>query len=153
VTERHIVRSPVNARQSSDDQLALVPKPLALRYLAPTATTLPGPIAALGVAGCVGLVAAFWLFFHGSQETIGALSIVTFLAAVFVGVPFLMIRTRSRHRANTDRSRTLPEFLAGNFDTSSGPVSGWSALLQYSFLPIALAIGAVVIGIIFKVIS
>jgi hypothetical protein len=67
---------------------------------------------------------------------------------MYFGLPYLMNRTATRHGAEKRKPQSISDFLAGDFDTLTGRVSGWSAFVQYAFLPVALAFGALAIGII-----
>jgi hypothetical protein len=138
------------ARQYRNDQVTVAADTPALRYNPPVARTLPAGVVALGVAGYLGVLGAFWVFFGDNREAAQSLAVVSFFALVFAGIPYVMFRTRARHGAGPDRRETTSAFLSGDFDTRTGPVSGWSALIQYAFLPVALAFGALAIGIVLK---
>ena len=48
---------------------------------------------------------------------------------------------------------TFHEFLHRRVNTRMGPMSGREALIEIAFLPVALAIGATIIGIVWVVVS
>jgi hypothetical protein len=114
----------------------------------PVATTLPKGVLAIGIAGYAGILAAFWFAFGGNSEAAFVLVIVSLFALMYFGLPYLMNRTAAKHGANERKPQSTSEFLMGDFDTFTGRISGWSAFWQYAFLPVALAFGALAIGII-----
>lgn len=118
----------------------------------PVALTLPKGILGVGVAGYLGIMAAFWLAFGGDPEAAGVLVVSSFFAAVYFGLPLVMNRTAGKH-GTTAKTQSMGDFLHGDFDTLNGRVSGWSAFIQFAFLPVALAFGALAFGIILMVLS
>jgi hypothetical protein len=114
----------------------------------PVATTLPKGVLAIGIAGYAGILGAFWFAFGGNSEAAFVLIIISLFALMYFGLPYLMNRTAARHGAKKQKPQSMSEFLMGDFDTFTGRISGWSAFVQYAFLPVALAFGALAIGII-----
>jgi hypothetical protein len=118
------------------------------RHNLTVSTKLPKGVIAIGMAGYAGILLAFWVAFGGDFDSAFVLVIVSLFALMFFGLPVLMSRTATNDNAPGERPQSLSEFLAKDFDTFTGRVSGWSALMQYAFLPLALAVGALTIGII-----
>jgi hypothetical protein len=116
----------------------------------PLATTLPTGVLAVGVVGYLGIVGAFWLAFGADPEAAGVLVVASLFAAMYFGLPLVMNRTASKHHAD-HAEQSMADFLTGDFDTLNGRVSGWSALIQFAFLPVALAFGALAFGVILTV--
>ena len=114
----------------------------------PIATELPAGVMAIGVAAYAGLIGSFWIAFGGDGYTTLVLIVVSLFALMYFGLPWLMNRTATRHSAGKRRPQSVSDFLAGDFDTLNGRISGWSAFVQYAFLPVALAFGGLAIGII-----
>jgi len=114
----------------------------------PPALSLPMGVLSLGIAGYVGVLCAFWVTFGGDMETAYILAVVSLFGLVYFGLPYLMRRTAITHGAERERRQSISDFLHGDFDTLTGRITGWSAFMQYAFLPVALAFGALAIGII-----
>jgi hypothetical protein len=114
----------------------------------PPATKLPFAVPAIAVAGYGGILLAFWLTFTGDATAIFAIAISTGYAIIYFGVPYLMNRMAERHAGPNDRRPSLSDFLDGDLDTISGRISGWSALVQITLIPVALALGTLAIGLI-----
>jgi hypothetical protein len=91
------------------------------------------------------LLGIFWVTFSGSTSALFMVTIGTVYAAVFFGVPFLMIRIGGFERRS---SLPLVDFTEGQFDTIDGPIGGGEALLQVILVPLALGIGGTAIGFI-----
>lgn len=114
----------------------------------PPATKLPFAVPVIAVAGYGGILLAFWLTFTGDATAIFAIAISTAYAVVYFGVPYLMNRMAERHAGPNDRRPSLSDFLEGELDTITGRISGWSALVQVTLIPVALAFGTLAIGLI-----
>lgn len=114
----------------------------------PLATTFPAGVLAIGVAGYAGMVGSFWIAFGSHAEAAFVLVVVSLFALMYFSLPYLMNRTATKHGVEKPRRQSISDFLSGDFDTLNGHISGWSAFVQYAFLPVALAFGALAIGII-----
>jgi hypothetical protein len=117
----------------------------------PLATSLPLGVLAIGIAGYLGVVGSFWIAFGGVGETALVLVIVSLFGAMYFGLPYVMARTAAKHAFGERKQESIADFLAGDFDTLTGRIGGWSAMVQYALLPVALAFGALTIGIIMMV--
>jgi hypothetical protein len=91
------------------------------------------------------LLGIFWVTFSGSTAALFMVTVGTFYAAVFFGVPFLMSRIGG---FSSHSPLPLVDFTEGAFDTIDGPIGGGEALLQVILVPLALGIGGVAIGFI-----
>jgi hypothetical protein len=152
MTQRFSGPSPA-VEQYRDGRPRIASISLALHYSPPIARTLPAGIVALGVAGYLGVLAAFWTFFGDDHGAVQSLAVVSLVAVVFFGVPYVMFTTRTKHGVRSEHRQAISDFLSGDFDTLTGPITGWSALVQYAFLPVALAFGAVAIGIVLRLVD
>lgn len=114
----------------------------------PLMTALPKGLLLLGIAGYAALVGVFWMAFGGDAGAAFVLVVVSLFGLMYLGLPYLMNRTAANHGVSQGRLPAFSEFLNGDFDTLTGRISGWAAFMQSAFLPIALAFGALAIGII-----
>ncbi|MBN9315456.1 MAG: hypothetical protein J0I99_06960 [Devosia sp.] len=98
-----------------------------------------------GVYGA--MLLALWLLFCTDINAAIALGVSTGYFAMYFGLPFVMLRL-----ANKDRQQpgpgSLGNFLAGDVETYTGPVSGWGAVAQLLTIPVALTAAFIAIGII-----
>jgi hypothetical protein len=130
-------------------------KPTAIRHSPdqghnlPVSTKLPKGVITIGIGGYAGILVAFWIAFGGTTESAFVLVIASSFALMYFGLPLLMSRAATKQRAYREWPQSISDFLTRDFDMFTGRVSGWSALVQYAFLPIALAVGALAIGVIF----
>lgn len=115
----------------------------------PTATTMPLSVPAIAVAGYGGILLAFWLTFAADGGAIFAIAIGTLYGIIYFGVPYLMNRMAAKYGTSNDPQSSLSDFLNGDLDTIAGRISGWSALVQVTLVPIALAFGTLAIGFIY----
>lgn len=113
----------------------------------PLATRHSPGVLAFGIGGYLGVLAMFWITFGGDGDAVGVLVVVSLFAVMYFGLPYVMTSTAARHDPRVDRPPSLSNFVNGDFDTLTGRVSGWSAFVQFAFLPIALAFGALALGI------
>jgi hypothetical protein len=137
------VQSPHNA--TANDAIAISSQRGRNRLLA---TTLPSGVLAIGVSGYAGMLGSFWIAFGSESQVVFVLVIVTMFALIYSGLPLVMARAATLHSAQKRRPQYIADFVAGDFETLTGPISGWSALVQFAVLPIALAFGVLAIGII-----
>ncbi len=114
----------------------------------PLANSLPAGVLAIGIAGYLGVLGSFWMAFGSDGEAALVLVIVSMFGAIYFGLPYLIERTAAKHGFRERQRKSTSDFLTGDFDTFTGRVGGWSALIQYAFLPVALAFGALAIGIV-----
>ncbi len=108
----------------------------------------------------VGLVLVFvlvvWAFFDSDRYEAWLDVVVTGLFVMAIGIPFLLWLTRRRHREAGADDGTPPAFrdwVVGEFDTWTGRVAGTSATAEV-LLPIAaVAVGMIVLGLVFHIVA
>lgn len=96
--------------------------------------------------GCwAALIAVFLATFAESPFTLFMLAVVIGYSIMFFGVPYVM----SRVAPKTDMGKVaFVDFLRGQVQTLTGPVSGSEALMQVLMVPVALTLGGIAIGFI-----
>ena len=146
------VETPRPSRNEAAKSTALVVTH-SVRHNLPVATKLPMRVLAVGVGGYAGVIGAFWITFGSARESAFVLVIVSLFALMYFGLPYLMNRTATKREARKEWPQSISDFLTGDFETLNGRISGWSAFMQYAFLPIALAFGAAAIGVIVMFVS
>jgi hypothetical protein len=110
------------------------------------------PDAAHGItAGAFGgMMLVYWLVFGAHAEAALSVAVSTVYVVMFFGTPWMLARLgesllRQRHGGNAAPS--LRDFLGGWLDTWTGPMSGWSALIQVTLIPVGLALATLGIGL------
>ena len=99
----------------------------------------------LFVACWAALVAVFLATFAESPYTLYLLGVVIGTGIMFFGVPYVLSRLTPQTKwANV----TLGDFLRGQVQTLTGPVSGIEALTQVLMVPVCLTLGGIAIGFI-----
>jgi hypothetical protein len=106
------------------------------------------PRAAFGItAGAYGLMMlAYWLTFGAHAEAAFMVAISTVYVIMYLGVPWVLARigeTMLRARHGGRAAPDLRRFLAGAIDTWAGPMSGWSAMVQVTLIPVGLAFATI----------
>ena len=100
----------------------------------------------LFTASWAALIAVFLATFAESPFTLFMLAVVIGYAIMFFGVPYVMSRVA---QAETDVSKvSFADFLRGQVQTLTGPLSSSEALMQVLMVPVCLTLGAVAIGTI-----
>ncbi len=97
---------------------------------------------ALGCWAC--FLAVFWATFWVSSNALFQVVIGTVYAVMFFGVPYEMSRIYPGKRTS---DRSIWRFLREPFQTRTGTMQGYEALLQVILVPVLLTIGGTVIGI------
>jgi hypothetical protein len=92
------------------------------------------------------LMAVFWITFFVSSNAIFMVTVSTFYAIMFFGIPFIFSRIAAKRKKPNFLS--LGEFMRGRFDTIYGPIGGAEALLQVILVPLCLSIGGVAMMLI-----
>jgi hypothetical protein len=123
-------------------QTALAPQ----GHNTPTYDSLP--YAAFGIpAGAAGaMMLAYWFTFGAYAEAAFMVAISTVYVLMFVGTPYVMARLgeqmlRDRHGGHA--APNLRDFLDGAIATWTGPMSGWSAMIQVTLIPVGLAFATI----------
>ena len=91
-----------------------------------------------------------WIVFGRGYAALD-LTVVVVISAVLFGLLVggaMMSRNMTPDRAAT---RTFTEFVTGNVDTATGPISGRAALVQIAAMPILLAVGGTLIAAIWLI--
>jgi hypothetical protein len=96
------------------------------------------------VACWAALFGIFALTFAGSPYTMYMIAVAALNGVMFFGVPTVLSRVGPKKPS----APTLLDFLRGEFDTITGPVSGMEVLIQVITVPLALSFGAVAIAFI-----
>jgi hypothetical protein len=98
---------------------------------------------ALGCWAC--FLAVFWATFWVSSNALFQVVIATVYAVMFFGVPYEMSRIYPGKRTS---DKSIRQFLREPFQTRTGTMRGYEALLQVILVPVLLTIGGTAIGII-----
>ena len=97
--------------------------------------------------GCwAALIAVFVATFAESPFTMFMLTVVIGYAIMFFGVPYVMSRV-APPRTNVANVPFF-DFLRGQVQTLTGPVSGSEALMQVLMVPVCLTLGGIAISFI-----
>lgn len=106
---------------------------------------VPGSVYHVALAGCVWILAAFWLLFGAETESAFMVAVSTGFFILYLGVPWLMMRVgrqgRPAHR------QPLAEFLKTDIETHTGLMGGPDVLVQIALLPCLSAVTVTVMGI------
>jgi hypothetical protein len=120
---------------------------------APTVGVHWGIIAAALVAAIWFVLAMVFLFASGQPVSDYLLFIVAGFAVVFFALTLGLARWAADDpRWTRQRGRPFRDFVEGNVAIFTGAIAAREAMTQLLTLPIALAIGATAIGIIFVVV-
>jgi len=114
---------------------------------APTSTGVhPAAIVTI-IGAALWFIAVTWLAFAHGRETDYLLVIVTLFFGAFFAL-FLLTATYNRGDARWPVKRTsFREFLDGTVGTATGDERGRDVFIEIATLPIALALGATLIGL------
>lgn len=111
------------------------------------------PYAAFSIpAGAAGaMMLAYWLTFGAHAHAAFMVAISTVYVVMYIGTPYVMARIgekmlRERHGGRAAPS--LRDFLDGAIATWTGPMSGWSAMIQVTLIPVGLAFATIGICIV-----
>jgi hypothetical protein len=114
----------------------------------PTAPDLHPGVYVVALVAWTWLFGAFWATFGGEGEGALVLDIDTVLLIVFFGIPFALKHTANHFLKRKDDWSGWADFLHMDMETLTGRVSGWSALIQVTLVPLAVALGMTAIGFI-----
>jgi hypothetical protein len=92
------------------------------------------------------LIAVFVATFAESPSTLFMLAVVIGYAIMFFGVPYVMSRV-AQPETNVGKV-PFANFLRGQVQTLTGPISSAEALMQVLMVPVCLTLGALAIGFI-----
>lgn len=106
----------------------------------------PGVLGAL-VSLYAAMLASFWIFFARDTEAALVMTMVTVLMIVYFGLLVGGIVSADAPVPG-ERRRGFAEFLRGPVDTLNEVVTGRQAVVQMLFLPAAMLVLAIAIGLI-----
>jgi hypothetical protein len=89
----------------------------------------------------------FWVTFWSSSYALFMVTISTFYAAMFFGVPYVMLRQTPESMKAQSPFQT---FLKQPFATIDGSITGFEALLQVIMVPACLTLGGAAISLIIR---
>ena len=113
----------------------------------PAAPDIAPGVGRLIVAAYVGLVLVLFTFFTGSLTAMFAVTIAAGFVAIFFAVPRIFFAVEP----SAGRRPSLPEFMEKGVNTLTGHSGGRDALLQMLIVPVLLAFGLLVMGIVGKI--
>jgi len=124
-----------------------LPAPLAPHgHNLPLYDTLPYAAFGIPVGAAGAMMLAYWLTFGAHAEAAFMVAISTVYVSMFIGTPYVMARLGEqmlRERHGGQAAPTLRDFLDGAIATWTGPMSGWSALIQVTLIPVGLAFATI----------
>jgi hypothetical protein len=120
----------------------------------PPRATLPRFVYASIFAASAWMLIAIWAAFGGKEHTAFLLVIVT-LFAVFFSLLFFLpaIIGRSRIKKTQKQEQGVDEFLTTPVETATERLSGAQAWIQVLIVPVALAIAATLIAVVYLAVS
>lgn len=152
----------MNATVTADfDTLVTTASPEA-RVEAPATTKVTSQlhpeVLGLTVGAYVAMITTFWVgFWAGDIVFTIAMGIVTLCLVAGVGLPYLMGRDKARfwarHGVTEKKAGTFRDFLNGQFETATGKVSGFGALVLVATVPICLTGGAIAMAMVLNTIK
>lgn len=95
----------------------------------------------------VWMLLAAWIAFGTAREADFTLAFASLLFFIFLGLPVLISIT-ARHHMTAPRE-TLEHFLDADVDTATGPLPGRAVWIEIAVIPVALALAATLIGIVY----
>jgi hypothetical protein len=114
------------------------------------------PLVNMAIIGLVLMfVAAVWMFFDSGPYEAWLDVVVTGLFIIAIAIPALLWLTwrRNADDARDDSHLSFRDWSVGDFNTLTGPVKGANAAAEV-LLPIAaVAVGMMVLGLVFHVIA
>jgi hypothetical protein len=114
------------------------------------------PFVNMAIIGFVVMfVAAVWMFFDSDPYEAWLDVVVTGLFVVAIAIPSLLWLTwlRNADGARDDSHLRFRDWAAGEFDTWTGPVKGANATAEVLLPVAAVAVGMMVLGIVFHIIA
>jgi hypothetical protein len=114
----------------------------------PAARGVHRAVVRLALGATIWTVLAIWILFSHSYHGILLSGVVTFLAAMFVVLPWVLSRFNRRREPPADTAQTFREWREGRFETGSGPVDARDAAIMILLIPMAVAVGMTAIGLL-----
>ena len=113
----------------------------------PAAAELPVGLGVLLVMAYAALLAGFYVAFGGDAEVELVLGVCAVYLAIYLGVPVVLLRMEGAGgRARPD----MADFARDGFLTYTGWLSARAAMTQMLIVPVALTVGALGLGLIYR---
>lgn len=109
---------------------------------------VPPAVGHMIVASYAALLGAFGLVFLSSADVLFMIGVCAVYLAVYLGVPWVMLRVEAQHRPHAERG--FSDFLETGISTWTGRVSGTAALVQILTIPLALTLAVCGLGVILR---
>jgi hypothetical protein len=112
----------------------------------PTYDSLPYAAFSIPVGASGAMMLAYWLTFGAYAHAAFMVAISTVYVVMYIGTPYVMARIGEkmlRERHGGQAAPSLREFLDGAIATWTGPMSGWSAMIQVTLIPVGLAFATI----------
>ena len=113
----------------------------------PPFQSVPAGVYGLCLAAYAALFLTYWLVFGAHAEAAFMVAVSTVLLTAYVAVPAALWRVTPGWR-RPPREGSFGDFMAGELDTFTGPISGPAALAQIVAIPLGLAGATMAIGCI-----
>jgi hypothetical protein len=110
---------------------------------APAVPDIPFAVGRAIVTVYAAMIVAFAALMGGSAEALFMIAISGFYVAIFLAVPRLFLGVENDRSARPNMAR----FMRQGMDTSTGRMSGASALVQMFVVPVLLTLTVFVIGV------
>jgi type IV secretory pathway VirB2 component (pilin) len=108
---------------------------------------LPRAVYESVVGAFVWMLLAAWIAFGTAREADFTLAFATLLFLIFFAILAFISVTARRHMAAQEE--TLAHFLHSEVDTATGPLTGRAAWIEIAVIPVALALAATLIGMVY----
>lgn len=129
-----------NERAPTEGTTAIVPE-------APAEAVMHPHVYRIALVCWACFLTVFWVTFWVSSNALFQVVIGTVYAVMFFGVPYEMSRIFPGKRVS---DKSIWQFLMEPFQTRTGTMRGYEALLQVILVPTLLTIGGSVIGMIIR---
>lgn len=100
-----------------------------------------------GIATILWTLAAIWILFNHSYYGVLIFGVITLLVAIFVAIPWLLLRLGRRQRDDAG-GQTFRDWMDSDFDTASGPIDAREAAVLILLVPLSIALGMTAFGVL-----
>jgi hypothetical protein len=119
----------------------------------PGQTSVHPFVVEFAIGAALWFVAIVWLAFAKGVETDFTLVVVTLFFAFFFGL-FLLTASYGRHDPRWEQPHTnFRTFLVSKVGTATGNMNGRDVMIEITMLPLALALAATLIGIVWMAVG
>ncbi len=108
---------------------------------------LPRAVYRSVIAAFAWMILVSWITFGTNREADYTLALASVLMVVFLAIPVLIYVTASHHMKGPQE--TLDHFLSTPVETATGSMSGAQAWIEIAIIPVALALAATLIGLVY----